>query len=92
VFPTGEMEGELVYDGAPSGEHLLAPESEEMQASFVVFGAGVAQGALLGRIRQVDAAPTLSALLGLGPPAASVGEVLAAALARSPKGPRAATR
>ncbi|HEY6548409.1 MAG TPA: alkaline phosphatase family protein, partial [Vicinamibacteria bacterium] len=92
VFPTGETQGELVYDGPPSGEHLLAPESEEMQASFVVSGAGVAQGALLGRIRQVDAAPTLSALLGLGPPAASVGEVLAAALARSPKGPRAATR
>jgi hypothetical protein len=39
----------------------------------------------LGRIRQVDIAPTLAALLGLGPPAQAVGRVLEAALAEAPR-------
>ena len=48
--------------------------SPTMHASFVVAGPGVAAGEL-GVIRQVDIAPTLSALLGIGPPAQSSGAV-----------------
>ena len=80
----------LVYDAAPSGEHLLDPKQPAMHASFVVAGPGVAAGDL-GVIRQVDVAPTLSALLGIAPPAHSSGAVLTRALAfggAGGKGPR----
>jgi phosphoglycerol transferase MdoB-like AlkP superfamily enzyme len=53
-----------------------------MHASFALTGPGVAAGVDLGVIRQVDIAPTLAALLGLGPPAQSRGAVLEGA--RSP--------
>jgi len=82
VFPTGESEGPVVYDGAPRGEHLLVPETVEMHASFTVSGPGTARGVDLGVIRQIDVAPTLSALLGLGPPRGAVGSVLETALAK----------
>lgn len=80
AFPTGDAAGEVVHDDAPSGEHLLDPEQPAMHASFVVAGAGVTAGDL-GVIRQVDIAPTLSALLGISPPAQSSGAVLTRALA-----------
>jgi Type I phosphodiesterase / nucleotide pyrophosphatase len=80
VLPTGEASGDVVYEGPPRGEHLLAPDRDDMYASFVVAGPGVAAGADLGLVRQVDLAPTLAALLGLAPPAQSRGVILERAL------------
>jgi arylsulfatase A-like enzyme len=54
-----------------------------MWAAFAVAGPGVASGADLGLIRQIDIAPTLCALLGIDPPARAAGRVLTGALARS---------
>jgi hypothetical protein len=76
VLPTGEARGNLVYEAAPRGEHVLAPDREDMHASFVVAGPGVARGADLGIVRQVDLAPTLASLLGLPPPGQARGNVL----------------
>jgi arylsulfatase A-like enzyme len=42
----------------------------------------VAAGVDLGRIRQIDVAPTLCYLLGIEPPAQATGSVLTSALAR----------
>jgi predicted AlkP superfamily phosphohydrolase/phosphomutase len=82
ALPTGEASGDVVYEGAPRGEHILAPDRDDMHASFAVAGPGVAVGADLGIVRQVDLAPTLAALLGLAPPAQSRGVVLERALDR----------
>jgi predicted AlkP superfamily phosphohydrolase/phosphomutase len=78
------LDGEAVEAMAPKGVHFLNPERPEMLASFVVAGPGVAAGARLGVIRQIDIAPTLCALLGISPPAQATGTVLRAALARAP--------
>jgi len=79
------LAGEPVVERAPAGVHLFGPERAEMHASFTVSGAGVAGGADLGVIRQIDVAPTLAALLGLEPPRDAEGEVLRGAL--SPDSP-----
>ena len=81
VYPEGDLGPEVVRDDVPTGEHLLEPKEPAMHASFVVAGVGVLAGEL-GVIRQVDVAPTLCALLGIGPPAQSKGRVLTRALAR----------
>ena len=54
-----------------------------MKAAFAIAGPGVAAGADLGPIQQVDIAPTLCLLLGIEPPAQAVGSVLRSALART---------
>ena len=51
--------------------------------AFALAGPGVAEGADLGRIRQIDVAPTLCLLLGIEPPAQATGVVLRSALGRS---------
>jgi predicted AlkP superfamily phosphohydrolase/phosphomutase len=76
VLPTGETQGSVVYEGSPRGEHVLAPEREDLHASFVVAGPGVRRGVDLGVIHQVDVAPTLCALLGVPRPAQARGVVL----------------
>jgi hypothetical protein len=81
---SGDLDGEVVAAAAPRGAHFLNPERPEMLASFVVAGPGVAAGAKLGLIRQIDIAPTLCALLGISPPAQATGTVLRAALAHAP--------
>ncbi|HVR72661.1 MAG TPA: alkaline phosphatase family protein [Vicinamibacteria bacterium] len=79
------------YDGAavggiaPRGEHGTDADRPSMRAAFAVAGPGVAAGVDLGHIRQVDVAPTLAALLGIGPPLHAVGRVLEAALAFPPE-------
>ena len=73
--------GPPVEAATPRGDHLANPERPAMHASFAVAGPGVAPGARLGLIRQIDVAPTLAALLGIDPPAQSAGRVLEAALA-----------
>ena len=68
---------------APRGEHFLDPENPAMHAAFAMAGPGVAEGAQLGLIRQIDVAPTLCLLLGIEPPAQATGMVLRPALGRS---------
>lgn len=79
-----DVKGNVVEPIEPKGVHFLNPERPENLASFVVAGPGVAAGAKLGTIRQIDIAPTLCALLGISPPAQATGKVLREALARAP--------
>ena len=80
-YPSPALRGELVEKRPPRGEHMLAPDRPEMWAAFAVAGPGVAAGADLGLIRQIDIAPTLCTLLGIDPPARAQGRVLTGALA-----------
>ena len=80
--PSAALQGKVVEAVPPRGDHLLGPERPEMLSSFVIAGPGIAKGADLGPIRQVDVAPTLSALLGIGPPAQATGAPLCDALSR----------
>jgi hypothetical protein len=80
---SARLDGEAVETIRPRGEHLLDPERPAMHVAFAVAGAGVAAGADLGRIRQIDIAPTLCLLLGIEPPAQATGIVLRPALART---------
>ena len=68
----------------PEGTHFQKPGDRRMQGSFVIAGPGVAAGADLGVIQQVDIAPTLAALLGMDPLAHAVGKPLPAAMAHKP--------
>jgi arylsulfatase A-like enzyme len=77
---SARTDGETAQARSPAGVHLFGPERAEMHASFTVWGAGVAGGARLGVIRQLDVAPTVAALLGLEPPRDAEGEVLEPAL------------
>lgn len=79
---SANLQGRVVEPVPPRGEHLLSPERPGMLASFVIAGPGIAAGTDLGVIRQVDIAPTLSALLGIEAPAQAAGSPLCAALAR----------
>jgi predicted AlkP superfamily phosphohydrolase/phosphomutase len=88
VSLSAEATGALVEPITPRGEHMLDPERAELQGAFALAGDGVAAGVRLGRIRQIDVAPTLCALLGIDPPAQASGSVLAAALARPLPGRR----
>lgn len=73
--------GAPVETVTPRGEHATNPERPALHASFTIAGPGVAAGTRLGLIRQIDVAPTLAALLGIDPPAQSVGHALEAVLA-----------
>jgi predicted AlkP superfamily phosphohydrolase/phosphomutase len=75
-----DLAGDPVGSVAPMGVHFQDPLRFEMQAAFTVSGPGVAAGVDLGTIRQIDVAPTLCALMGLGPPAQAKGSVLEKAL------------
>ena len=77
------LEGEAVQKIRPRGDHFLDPSHRTMHAGFALAGPGVAAGADLGEIRQIDIAPTLCALLGIEPPAQATGVVLRGALART---------
>jgi predicted AlkP superfamily phosphohydrolase/phosphomutase len=79
---SADLRGAVAGPLSPRGAHSGSPERPELRASFTVSGPGVAAGADLGDIRQVDIAPTLCALLGLEPPAQAAGQVLAKALGR----------
>jgi len=76
------LDGAPVETTRPRGDHFLDPERPAMHAGFALAGSGVAEGAALGEVRQVDVAPTLCLLLGIEPPAQAVGSVLTGALAR----------
>ena len=81
-YSSSTLRGEVVSVRHPSGEHLFGPQRAELRGAFALAGEGVARGVELGPIRQIDIAPTLSALLGIAPPAQSQGSVLRKALER----------
>jgi predicted AlkP superfamily phosphohydrolase/phosphomutase len=80
---SARLDGEAVVKIAPRGEHFLDPENAAMHAGFAMAGPGVAEGAKLGLIHQIDIAPTLCLLLGVEPPAQATGVILRSALGRS---------
>jgi len=80
---SARLDGDAVQKVPPRGEHFLDPENPAMHAAFALAGVGVAEGAQLGVIRQVDVAPTLCLLLGIEPPAQATGVVLRSALGRN---------
>jgi arylsulfatase A-like enzyme len=70
------------------GAHGHRPEAPEMAGIFYALGRGVAPGARPGRVRALDVAPTVLALLGQPQPAAMPGRPLPlqAAASRSSTG------
>ena len=76
--------GDALEARRPEGTHFQKPAERRMHGSFVIAGPGVAAGADLGVIQQIDIAPTLAALLGMDPLAHAVGKPLAAAMAKQP--------
>ena len=68
--------GDALEARRPEGTHFQKPADRRMLGSFVIAGPGVAQGADLGVIQQIDIAPTLAALLGMDPLAHAEGKPL----------------
>lgn len=69
----------VVYRGlALKGFHGYDPEHASMAAIFYAAGRGVEQGARLPAVRNLDVAPTVLALLGLGAPEWMEGRAIAA--------------
>lgn len=63
------------------GTHGHLPHRRSMHAIFFLWGAGVAPGAAIGPVAQVDVFPTVARLLGVPVPPTVVGHVLGEALA-----------
>lgn len=63
----------------PYHGHGYFPESPAMQSALVLSGRGIARGVSLERTRNLDVAPTIAALLGVGLPSAK-GRVLSEVL------------
>jgi predicted AlkP superfamily phosphohydrolase/phosphomutase len=58
------------------GAHGPFPTRRRLHGIFYAVGPGVRPGARPGLVRQVDAAPTVSHLLGIPPPADATGRIL----------------
>jgi predicted AlkP superfamily pyrophosphatase or phosphodiesterase len=69
----------------PVGVHGYRPELPDMGAIFFALGRGVPTGKRLGPVRAIDVAPTAAALLGIGPPAQSEGQMILAVPPSSPR-------
>lgn len=62
----GAQEGESLTDvPAGAGTHGYLRTDAAMDATFIASGAGIKPGSKLGRIRNIDVAPTAAKLLGL---------------------------
>ena len=61
------------------GTHGYLPEHPDLEATCVIWGAGIKPGTSLGKISNLDVAPTMARLLGVELPSAE-GKPLAAAL------------
>ena len=68
----------IVDAGGSKGTHGHDPRPDYMHATFVAAGAGIKRGAQLEIIKNVDVAPTIAHLLGIG--MTSDGRVLKEAL------------
>ena len=62
---TGDPEQEYVTQVAAGGTHGFLNTDPSMQAIFIAWGAGIPKGVRLGKITNLDVAPTIAALLGL---------------------------
>ena len=73
--------GSKVVVGPPvppgMGAHGAPPTRRRLHAIFYAVGPGVRAGGRPETVRQVDVAPTVASLLGLDPPAQSIGTSLA---------------
>jgi predicted AlkP superfamily phosphohydrolase/phosphomutase len=69
---------EVVIDTVAVGQgiHGMAPWREKLHGIFYAVGPAVRPGVRLGTVSAVDLAPTVSALLGIPPPADAVGRPL----------------
>ncbi|MCC6394875.1 MAG: alkaline phosphatase family protein [Bryobacterales bacterium] len=65
AFGGGRTGGSVVTRTSQGGGHGYASSDPEMDAIFIASGYGIRKGAVLDRIRNVDVAPTLAALLGV---------------------------
>lgn len=64
----GAHRGEVVTrvaEGATPGAHGYINSDPDMDSVFLAAGAGIRRGARLGRVRNLDVAPTIARLLGL---------------------------
>jgi len=59
------VDGDLVTPSKDSGTHGYLNSDPRMRAIFIAWGKGVARGAKLGTVSNVDVAPTIARLLGL---------------------------
>ena len=84
VALSARTNGDALEARRPEGTHFQKPGDRRMHGAFVIAGPGVAAGADLGVIQQIDIAPTLAVLLGMDPLAHAEGRPLAAALAHKP--------
>ncbi len=73
-FGSKEVVGPAVTMGM--GAHGPFPTRRRLHGIFYAVGPGVRAGARPGIVRQVDPAPTVARLLGIPPPAQSVGRAL----------------
>jgi predicted AlkP superfamily pyrophosphatase or phosphodiesterase len=60
-----EAEGNYVTGIDEGGTHGYLNTDPKMQAIFVAWGAGIASGVRLGKISNLDVAPTIAAILGI---------------------------
>ena len=58
--------GEVVGPANPEGAHYQDPESRPLLAALAIAGPGIPAGADLGVVRQIDIAPTVAGLMGIG--------------------------
>ncbi|WP_327030673.1 alkaline phosphatase family protein [Micromonospora sp. NBC_01740] len=80
VEPVEPYHLSTLADGAPRASHGALPEA---QVPMVLSGAGIRRGVPLRNVGLVDVAATISALLGVRPPANSQGHVMRGAVERS---------
>jgi hypothetical protein len=62
---TGDPEQEYITQVVAGGTHGFLNTDPKMQAIFIAWGAGIPKGVSLGKITNLDVAPTIAALLGL---------------------------
>jgi predicted AlkP superfamily pyrophosphatase or phosphodiesterase len=60
-----ESEGEYVTQVERGGTHGYLNSDPKMQAIFIAWGAGIPRGIRLGKISNLDVAPTVAAILGI---------------------------
>ncbi|WP_433390740.1 alkaline phosphatase family protein [Micromonospora sp. KLBMP9576] len=80
VEPVEPYHLSTLADGAPRASHGALPEA---RVPMVLSGAGIRRGVPLRNVGLVDVAATVSALLGVQPPANSQGHVMRGAVKRS---------
>ena len=76
-----EGDGVVVARATPNGTHGYLPDQPDMLATLIMSGYGIKPGTTLGKISNLDVAPTMARLLGIEMPTAD-GKVLESALGK----------